>query len=103
LLRKVQFGRNTWKERASLALNQYKTTSWGLEEFKIKTQLSIWVHTQFSFLREWLHEAQVAKERVKKLDSNLGIENVLEIKKNLMEFVILHARLWSQKKLPSFN
>jgi hypothetical protein len=41
--------------------------------------------------------------QLKKLDSNLGIENVLETKKNLMEFVNFHARLWSQKQLPSFN
>jgi hypothetical protein len=55
LSRKVQFGGQTWKERASLALNQYSTTC-GLQEFTIKTQLSIWVHTEFSFLREWLQE-----------------------------------------------
>jgi hypothetical protein len=69
------------------------TTSCGLKEFKIKTQSSIWVHTQFSCLREWLHEAQLGEAGVKKLDSNLGIENVLETKKNLMEFVSLHARM----------
>jgi hypothetical protein len=40
---------------------------------------------------------------VKKLDYNSGIENVLETKKNLMEFVRLHARLSSQKQLPSFS
>jgi hypothetical protein len=27
----------------------------------------------------------------------------LETKKNLMEFVRLHARTWSQKQLPSFG
>jgi hypothetical protein len=102
LSRKVQFGRKTWKGRASLALNQYMTTS-GLQEFKIKTQLSISVHTQFSFLRECLHEAQLGEAGVKKLDHNSGIENVLETKKNLMEFVRLHARTWSQKLLPSFS
>jgi hypothetical protein len=52
---------------------------------------------------EWLHEAQLGEARVKKLDSNSGIEHVLETKKNLMEFVRLHARTWSQKQLPSFN
>jgi hypothetical protein len=72
LSRKVQFGRKTWKERASLALNQYRTASCGLEEFKIRTRLSLWVHTQFSFLRElvareWLHEAQLEEARVKSL------------------------------------
>jgi hypothetical protein len=41
--------------------------------------------------------------RVEKLDSNPGIENVLETKKNIMEFVRLHARTWSQKQLPSFG
>jgi hypothetical protein len=113
LSRKVQFGRKTWKERASLALNQYRTTSCGLnqyrttscglEEFKIKTQLSLWVRTQFSFLREWLHEAQLGEAGVEKLDSNSGNENVLETKKNVMEFARLHARTWSQKQLPSFS
>jgi hypothetical protein len=61
LSRKVQFGRKTWKERASLALNQYMTTSSGLREFKIKTQLYIWVHTQLSFPREWLQESGCMK------------------------------------------
>jgi hypothetical protein len=73
-----------------------------LQEFKIKTPLSIWDHTQFSFFREWLHEAQLGQVGVKKLDSNLGIENVLETKKNV-EFVNLHAKTWSQKQLPSFS
>jgi hypothetical protein len=53
---RFSLAKKTWKERASLALNQYMTTS-GLQEFKIKTQLSIWVHTQLSFLREWLQES----------------------------------------------
>ncbi len=52
---------------------------------------------------EWLHEAQLGEAGVKKLDYNSGIENVLETKKNLMEFVRLHARTWSQKQLPSFG
>jgi hypothetical protein len=52
---------------------------------------------------EWLHEAQPGEAGVKKLDYNSGIENVLETKKNLMEFVRLHARTWSQKLLPSFS
>jgi len=54
-------------------------------------------------LREWLHEAELGEAGVKKLDSNSAIENVLETKKNLMEFVSLHARPWSQKQLPSFS
>jgi hypothetical protein len=36
LSRKVQFGGKTWNERASLALNQYRTASCAWEEFKIK-------------------------------------------------------------------
>jgi len=54
LSKKVQFRGKTWKERTSLALNQHRTASCALEVFKIKTQLSFWVHTQFSFLRAWL-------------------------------------------------
>jgi hypothetical protein len=53
--------------------------------------------------REWLHEAQLGETGLEKLDSNPGIENVLETKKNLMKFVKLHARMWSQKQLPSFS
>jgi len=41
-----------------------------------------------------LHEAQLREAGVKKLDSKLGIENVLETKKNLLEFVRLHAKTW---------
>jgi hypothetical protein len=52
---------------------------------------------------EWLHEAQPGEAGVEKLDSNSGIENVLETKKNLMKFVRLRARTWSQKQLPFFN
>jgi len=52
---------------------------------------------------EWLHEAELGEAGLKKLDSNSGIENVLETKKNLMEFVSLHARPSSQKQLPSFS
>jgi hypothetical protein len=52
---------------------------------------------------KWLHEAQLGEAGLKKHDSNSGIENVLETKKNFMEFVRLHARMWSQKQLPSFS
>ncbi len=50
-----------------------------------------------------MNEAQLGKARVKKLDYNSGIENVLETKKNLMEFVKLHVSLSLQKQLPSFS
>jgi hypothetical protein len=69
-----------------------------IERVPKKDPSSIRVHTQFSFLREWLDEVQLGEAGVKKLDSNLGIENVLETKKNLMEFVSLHPRPWSQKQ-----
>jgi hypothetical protein len=52
---------------------------------------------------EWLHKAQLGEAGLKNLDSNSGIENVLETKKNLMEFVSLHARTLSQKQLSSFS
>jgi hypothetical protein len=52
---------------------------------------------------DWLHEAQLGEAGVKKLDYNSGIENVLETKKNLMEFVRLHARTWSQKQITFFQ